>query len=436
LLRNTGKNMSSLTINDVVQPISSKRRNKEKLFEIYGIVAILFAISMLLILFASIFSKGYSAFFQTRIILDIELQEQVVDPDGARNIDVIRGANYTKLINNSLYDIMDIDSSHPKAKEISSISTYNNMLLIRDYVVSNPDQIGTIKKFNLIASDDVDQYIKGNITVTGISENNRKISNFQVDAIKKLESNGNVLKVFNKTFFTKSDSREPEVSGILGALLGSFYCLLVALFVAVPLGVFSAIYLQEFAKKNKFTDFIEININNLAAVPSIVFGLLGLSVFINFFHLPRSAPLVGGLVLALMSLPTIVIVTRASLLAVPDSIRDGAMALGASKMQAIFNQVLPLATPGICTGVIISLARALGETAPLLMIGMIAFIPDIPTSITDPSTALPAQIFMWADHPERAFVERTSAAILILLSFLIVMNSAAIYIRYKFEKKW
>ena len=195
--------MSSLTINDVVQPISSKRRNKEKLFEIYGIVAILFAISMLLILFASIFSKGYSAFFQTRIILDIELQEQVVDPDGARNIDVIRGANYTKLINNSLYDIMDIDSSHPKAKEISSISTYNNMLLIRDYVVSNPDQIGTIKKFNLIASDDVDQYIKGNITVTGISENNRKISNFQVDAIKKLESNGNVLKVFNKTFFTK-----------------------------------------------------------------------------------------------------------------------------------------------------------------------------------------------------------------------------------------
>ena len=428
--------MSSLTINDVVQPISSKRRNKEKLFEIYGIVAILFAISMLLILFASIFSKGYSAFFQTRIILDIELQEQVVDPDGARNIDVIRGANYTKLINNSLYDIMDIDSSHPKAKEISSISTYNNMLLIRDYVVSNPDQVGTIKKFNLIASDDVDQYIKGNITVTGISENNRKISNFQVDAIKKLESNGNVLKVFNKTFFTKSDSREPEVSGILGALLGSFYCLLVALFVAVPLGVFSAIYLQEFAKKNKFTDFIEININNLAAVPSIVFGLLGLSVFINFFHLPRSAPLVGGLVLALMSLPTIVIVTRASLLAVPDSIRDGAMALGASKMQAIFNQVLPLATPGICTGVIISLARALGETAPLLMIGMIAFIPDIPTSITDPSTALPAQIFMWADHPERAFVERTSAAILILLSFLIVMNSAAIYIRYKFEKKW
>jgi len=428
--------MSSLIINDLAQPISSKRRNKEKLFEIYGIVAILFAISMLLILFVSIFSNGYSAFYQTKIILDIELQEQVVDPDGTRNLDVIRGANYTTLINNSLYDVMDIDSSHPKAKELSSISTYNNMLIIRDYVVSNPDQIGTIKKFNLIASDDVDQYLKGNINVEGISENNRKISNFQVDAIKKLESNGNVLKVFNKTFFTKSDSREPEVSGILGAIVGSFYCLLVALFVAVPLGVFSAIYLQEFAKKNKITDFIEININNLAAVPSIVFGLLGLSVFINFFHLPRSAPLVGGLVLALMSLPTIVIVTRASLLAVPDSIRDGAMALGASKMQAIFNQVLPLATPGICTGVIISLARALGETAPLLMIGMIAFIPDVPTSITDPSTALPAQIFMWADHPERAFIERTSAAILVLLSFLIVMNSAAIYIRYKFEKKW
>ena len=277
--------------------------------------------------------------------------------------------------------------------------------------------------------------LKGNIDIN-VPEENRKITDFQIEAIEKLKLNGNILKVFNKTFFIKSDSREPEVSGILGAIVGSFYCLLVALFISVPLGVSAAIYLQEFAKKNKFTDFIEININNLAAVPSIVFGLLGLSVFINFFHFPRSSPIVGGLVLALMSLPTIVIVTRASLLAVPDTIRDGAMALGASKMQAIFNQVLPLATPGICTGVIISLARALGETAPLLMIGMIAFIPDVPTSITDPATALPAQIFMWADQPERAFIERTSAAILILLSFLIVMNAAAIYIRYKFEKKW
>ena len=291
------------------------------------------------------------------------------------------------------------------------------------------------KKFDLIASDDVDQMLKGNIDIN-VPEENRKITDFQIEAIEKLKLNGNILKVFNKTFFIKSDSREPEVSGILGAIVGSFYCLLVALFISVPLGVSAAIYLQEFAKKNKFTDFIEININNLAAVPSIVFGLLGLSVFINFFHFPRSSPIVGGLVLALMSLPTIVIVTRASLLAVPGTIRDGAMALGASKMQAIFNQVLPLATPGICTGVIISLARALGETAPLLMIGMIAFIPDVPTSITDPATALPAQIFMWADQPERAFIERTSAAILILLSFLIVMNAAAIYIRYKFEKKW
>ena len=287
----------------------------------------------------------------------------------------------------------------------------------------------------MIASDDVDQMLKGNIDIN-LTEENRKITDYQIEAIEKLKSNGNISKVFNKTFFTSSDSREPEVSGILGSMIGSFYCLLVALLISVPLGVSAAIYLQEFAKKNKFTDFIEININNLEAVPSIVFGLLGLSVFINFFGLPRSTPLVGGLVLALMSLPTIVIVTRASLLAVPDTIRDGAMALGASKMQAIFNQVLPLATPGICTGVIISLARALGETAPLLMIGMIAFITDMPTSIMDPATALPAQIFMWADHPERAFVERTSAAILILLSFLIVMNAAAIYIRYKFEKKW
>ena len=427
--------MSSIINNDILSPISSKRTRKEKLFKICGLSAIIFALSMLIILFITIFSKGYSAFYQTRIKLDINFNEELIDPTGAREITILNTADYSKLISQSLFKFLNIDKNHPKSKDISSLISYNSFLTVRDHVLNNPDIIGKTKKFDLIASDDVDQMLKGNIDIN-VPEENRKITDFQIEAIEKLKLNGNILKVFNKTFFTKSDSREPEVSGILGSIVGSFYCLLVALFISVPLGVFSAIYLQEFAKRNKFTDFIEININNLAAVPSIVFGLLGLSVFINFFHLPRSSPIVGGLVLALMSLPTIVIVTRASLLAVPDTIRDGAMALGASKMQAIFNQVLPLATPGICTGVIIALARALGETAPLLMIGMIAFIPDTPIAITDPATALPAQIFMWADHPERAFVERTSAAILILLSFLIVMNAAAIYIRYKFEKKW
>tara|TARA_B100001245_G_C22892859_1_gene430318 strand:- start:591 stop:1898 length:1308 start_codon:yes stop_codon:yes gene_type:complete len=435
LFKNIGKNMTNVITNEHLSPISSKRVNKEGLFKLYGLAAILFALSMLMFLLITIFYKGYSTFQETRIKLDIYFNEELIDPTSTRESKTLNSADYSKLISQSLFTFLNIDKNHPKSKDISSLISYNSFLTVRDHVLNNPDIIGKTKKFDLIASDDVDQMLKGNIDIN-VPEENRKITDFQIEAIEKLKLNGNILKVFNKTFFIKSDSREPEVSGILGAIVGSFYCLLVALFISVPLGVSAAIYLQEFAKKNKFTDFIEININNLAAVPSIVFGLLGLSVFINFFHFPRSSPIVGGLVLALMSLPTIVIVTRASLLAVPDTIRDGAMALGASKMQAIFNQVLPLATPGICTGVIISLARALGETAPLLMIGMIAFIPDVPTSITDPATALPAQIFMWADQPERAFIERTSAAILILLSFLIVMNAAAIYIRYKFEKKW
>ena len=427
--------MSNVITNELLSPISSKRVNKEKLFKLYGITAIIFAMSMLIFLLTTISYKGFSAFYETRIKLNIYFNEELIDPLGNRESKTLYSADYSKVISQSLFKSLNINKEDPKSKEISKLVTYNSFLIIRDHVLKNSNIIGETKTFNLIASDDVDQMLKGNIDIN-LTEENRKITDYQIEAIEKLKSNGNISKVFNKTFFTSSDSREPEVSGILGSMIGSFYCLLVALLISVPLGVSAAIYLQEFAKKNKFTDFIEININNLAAVPSIVFGLLGLSVFINFFGLPRSTPLVGGLVLALMSLPTIVIVTRASLLAVPDTIRDGAMALGASKMQAIFNQVLPLATPGICTGVIISLARALGETAPLLMIGMIAFITDMPTSIMDPATALPAQIFMWADHPERAFVERTSAAILILLSFLIVMNAAAIYIRYKFEKKW
>jgi len=435
LFKNIGKNMNKVISSDLLSPISSKRINKEGLFKLYGLGAIFFAMTMLIFLLITIFYKGYSTFFETRIKLDIYFNEELIDPTGTRENKILNSADYSKLISQSLFASLNIDKNHPKSKDITSLISYNSFLSVRDHVLKNPNIIGKTKKINLIASDDVDQMLKGNIDIT-VSEENRKITDFQIEAIEKLKSHGNILKVFNKTFFTKSDSREPEVSGILGAIIGSFYCLLVALCISVPLGVSAAIYLQEFAKKNKFTDFIEININNLAAVPSIVFGLLGLSVFINFFHLPRSSPIVGGLVLSLMSLPTIVIVTRASLLAVPDTIRDGAMALGASKMQAIFNQVLPLATPGICTGVIISLARALGETAPLLMIGMIAFIPDMPRLITDPATALPAQIFMWADHPERAFVERTSAAIMILLSFLIVMNAAAIYIRHKFEKRW
>ena len=298
--------MSNVITNELLSPISSKRVNKEKLFKLYGIAAIFFAMSMLIFLLITISYKGFSAFYETRIKLDIYFNEELIDPLGNRESKTLYSADYSKVISQSLFKSLNINKEDPKSKEISKLVTYNSFLIIRDHVLKNSNIIGETKTFNLIASDDVDQMLKGNIDIN-LTEENRKITDYQIEAIEKLKSNGNISKVFNKTFFTSSDSREPEVSGILGSMIGSFYCLLVALLISVPLGVSAAIYLQEFAKKNKFTDFIEININNLAAVPSIVFGLLGLSVFINFFGLPRSTPLVGGLVLALMSLPTIVI---------------------------------------------------------------------------------------------------------------------------------
>ncbi|MGD8583527.1 MAG: phosphate ABC transporter permease PstA, partial [Gammaproteobacteria bacterium] len=262
------------------------------------------------------------------------------------------------------------------------------------------------------------------------------IKDHQIAWVDKLDEQGRIEKRFNKIFFTAGDSREPELAGIWGAATGSFYTLLVTLLLAFPLGVATAVYLEEFAPQNKWTDLIEVNINNLAAVPSIVFGLLGLAVFINFFGMPRSAPLVGGLVLTLMTLPTIIIASRAALKSVPPSIREAALGVGASKMQMVFHHVLPLAMPGMLTGTIIGMAQALGESAPLLMIGMVAFIVDIPGGVTDPSTVLPVQIYLWADSPERAFVERTSAAIMVLLAFLITMNALAVMLRRKFERRW
>jgi phosphate transport system permease protein len=278
-------------------------------------------------------------------------------------------------------------------------------------------------------------FIKGHID-RNVPEDERRISDRQMSWIDQWDQDGRIEKRFNKTFFTAGDSREPELAGIWGAAVGSFYTLVVTLILSFPIGVAAAVYLEEFAPKNRLTDLIEVNINNLAAVPSIVFGLLGLAVFLNFFGLPRSAPLVGGLVLTLMTLPTIIIASRASLKSVPPSIREAALGVGASKTQMISHHVLPLAMPGMLTGTIIGMAQALGETAPLLMIGMIAFIVDIPGGFTDPSTVLPVQIFLWADSPERAFTERTSAAIMVLLAFLITMNAAAVFLRKRFERRW
>ena len=429
--------MSSTLNYAVGSPISSKRINKEKRFQIYGILALLFAIMMLFTLFFTIFSKGFSAFMQTRITLNIDLNQEVIDFEGKRNLDTLQQANYQKLIDDSLklHSLNLLDQEEIELKNLRSILSPIAYLELRNFVIDNQDFIGKTKKVSFVASDDIDQYFKGKFDMT-LPENERRISDIQKIFVDDLKLKGQISKVFNKTLFTKSDSREPELSGVLGAVIGSLYALFIAGLISIPIGIGTAIYLQEFAKKNRITDFIEININNLAAVPSIVFGLLGLAIFLNMFLMPRSAPLVGGMVLALMTLPKIIIPARAAILAVPNSIKDGALALGASHMQAILHHVLPLAMPAILTGIIIGLAQALGETAPLLMIGMVAFIPDTPIYMTDPATALPVQIFMWADHPERAFVERTSAAIIILLFFLILMNSTAIYLRQKFERKW
>jgi phosphate transport system permease protein len=285
------------------------------------------------------------------------------------------------------------------------------------------------------ASDDVDMLMKGRLDRT-LDEQSRRIKDNQLVWIDKLVADDAIRLAFNKTFFTAADSREPESAGILGAIVGSAMALMVTVVLALPLAIMSAVYLEYFAKQGRVTDFIEVNINNLAAVPSIVFGLLGLAVFLGFFGMPRSAPLVGGMVLALMTLPTIIIATRASIRAVPTSIRDAALGLGASPMQAALDHVLPLAMPGILTGTIIGIAQALGETAPLIMIGMVAFIVDVPTSITDPATALPVQIFIWSDSAERAFYERSSLAIMVLVAFLISMNVMAVMLRRRFERKW
>jgi phosphate transport system permease protein len=302
-------------------------------------------------------------------------------------------------------------------------------------VVADSGIIGATRKVWVPASDDVDMLMKGNIDRSQ-PESDRQINDLQLTWIDRLRRDNRLKKRFNTTFFTAGDSREPELAGIRGATTGSAYMLLLTLLLSFPVGVATAVYLEEFAKRNRWTDFIEVNINNLAAVPSIVFGLLGLAVFLNFFGLPRSSPLVGGLVMTLMTLPTIIIASRIALQSVPPSIREAALGIGASKMQTVIHHVLPLALPGMLTGTIIGMGRALGESAPLLMIGMIAFIVDIPGSLTDPATALPVQIYLWADSPEQAFMERTSAAIMVLLAFLVFMNGTAVFLRNRFERRW
>ena len=409
---------------------SLKRRNAaERRFRFYGVLAIGFAVACLGILFFTILSKGISAFQQTYIQVDIHFDSQQIDPDN------LSDADYQGIVKKSLRGLFPEVRSRRAKRDLYKLVSSGASYELLDLVKSNPELIGKTVPVWVTADDDVDMFIKGFIR-RDLPENERRISNKELLWLDKLTSEQRIKKVFNTTFFSAGDSREPELAGVWGAAVGSFFTLLVTVILAFPLGVAGAIYLEEFAPKNRLTDVIEVNINNLAAVPSIVFGLLGLAIFLNFLGMPRSAPLVGGVVLALMTLPTIIIAARAALKSVPQSIREAAVGLGASRNQVVFHHVLPLGMPGVLTGTIIGMARALGETAPLLMVGMVAFIVDIPGGITDPATALPVQIYLWADSPERAFVERTSAAVIVLLGFLITMNVLAAVLRKKFERQW
>lgn len=415
-----------------------KRYAAERRFRIYGIVAIAIGIFFLFALMWSVFSKGYTAFWQTSIQLPIEIEESIIDPDNERDTDpnVLLTANYPRLADAAIAKVLGIDPENRKLmREAGGLVSNGVRNQLRNLVVSDWSVIGTTQTVSVLATADVDSAVKGQVDLT-VEESRRKVSDQQLEWIRQLQQAGAIEQKFNTGLFTYGASSRPETAGMGVAIIGSLFMMLIVLILALPIGVAASIYLEEFAPKNRFTDLIEVNINNLAAVPSIVFGLLGLAVFINFMELPRSASLVGGLVLTLMTLPTIIITTRAALRAVPPSIRAAALGLGASKTQMVFHHVLPLAAPGILTGTIIGLAQALGETAPLLLIGMVAFVANYPTSPLDPATALPVQIYMWANEAERAFVERTSGAIIILLMFLAVMNIGAIILRRRFERRW
>ena len=412
-----------------------RRYRAERRFKAYGLAAICLAFAILAILLGSIIAKGYPAFVRTSLALEVTFDPGLLGVGEAPSVDELQRADYGKLLRAAVFAVFpEVTARKERRKLLKLVSTAARFEL-RDLVTEDTSLVGTTRRVWLTASSDVDMLIKGSAP-RDVPEDERRLDDQQIGWIDALDAAGFVKTGFNGEFFVSADSREPEIAGIGGAIVGSFFTLLVTLVLACPIGVTAAIYLEEFAPKNRITDLIEVNINNLAAVPSIVFGLLGLAVFIGLFHLPRSAPIVGGLTLTLMTLPTIIIASRAALKAVPPSIREGAYGVGASPIQVVFHHVLPLAMPGILTGTIIGMAQALGETAPLLMIGMVAFIVDIPGGPFDPATALPVQIFLWADSPERGFVEKVSAAILVLLGFLILMNAAAIYLRRKFEVRW
>lgn len=413
--------------------IQARRKSRyaaEARLKAYGLIAIVFALGFLTILIGSLTRTGYKAFQQTMVSVEIDVGSAGFDR--AKLMD----ANWKGLVKSALLEIGDAKDL-PKREQKAYLDMYSAAApyLVRDAVIANPSLLDGKSSFVIPLSDPFDQLAKGEVS-RDTPQDQRRVTDKQIAAFDQILAKGLISQPLNFGLLFNADSRFPELAGLAGAISGSFWSLLVCFGISFPMGIAAAIYLEEFAPKNRWTDLIEININNLAAVPSVVFGLLGLAVFLGWFGLPRSAPLVGGLVLALMTLPTLIIVTRVSLKSVPSSIREAALGIGASKHEAIFHHILPLAMPTVLTGTIISLARALGETAPLLLIGMNAFITSPPDGIFEASTALPTQIYIWSDSPERGFVSRTSAAILVLLAFLVLMNGIAIFLRQRFERRW
>ena len=430
--------------------ISDKTKNRnaaERRFRMYGILAISIGLLMLLVLASTIILRGTSAFQQTFITLEVDLLESKLDKKGNRSIDDIKKVStfgYSPIFVNALKKVLEKHeiSTSLKKKALGGIISKSAPSQIRDFVLEDVNRIGQTVEFKFLVNGWIDGYIKGRYSRESVA-NSKFASAEQFDLIDQLLEVGVVEKKFNFDFIFGADASDqrPEAAGIGVAMVGSFYLMLVVLVLSLPLGVAASIYLEEFAKQNAFTDIIEVTISNLAAVPSIVFGILGLAVFINYMHLPQSTPIVGGLVLTLMTLPTIIISTRASLKSVPPSIRDAALGLGASKMQTVFHHVLPLAAPGILTGTIIGMAQALGESAPLLLIGMIGYVAtNMPTTISEgllsPNSAMPAQIYEWAKRADPAFIERAWGGIIILLIFLLTMNTMAVILRRRFERRW
>lgn len=428
-------------------PLTRRRNASERRFRLYGLIAVVLGILALVLLLASILANGLSAFQQTFVQLDVHLDETKLDKNGNRDIADLKKVttfSYAPLIADALQKKIEaegIDIEGLSAKDVSGFISKDAPAKLRDHVLANPQDIGRTMQFDLLANGRIDGYMKGRVTMAS-AELDSNVSPAQLKLADALKKDGVLVKTFNWGFITESDASEnrPEAAGLGVAIIGSAYMMIVVLVLALPIGVAASIYLEEFAPKNRWIDLIEVNISNLAAVPSIVFGILGLAIFINFAGLPQSAPIVGGLVLTLMTLPTIIIATRASLKSVPPSIRDAALGVGASKMQAVMHHVLPLAAPGILTGTIIGLAQALGETAPLLLIGMVAFVRDFPAGppegFFDPASALPVQVYNWTQRADPAFVERASGAIIVLLIFLVFMNAVAIMLRRRFERRW